>query len=122
MLPPTFPPPAALHTQLLGNAYVGHPKDLTLPDAQLVLPRSGVLRFCRAAQQSKVVAPQQVRTLRNWVRKATAALQALAAHPPPRCLAYQQGLGEPTVLVALNGTLQARRQPGGAAQGGVLQA
>ena len=98
------PPPAALRTQRLGDAYVGHPADLTVPDAQLVLPRAGVLRFCRAAQQSKVVAPQQVRTLRNWVRKATAALQALAAHPPPRCLAEQQGLGELTVLVALDDT------------------
>ena len=63
-----------------------------------------MLCFCRAAQQSKVVALQQVRTLRNWVRKATVALQALAAHQPPRCLGEQQGLGELTVLVALDGT------------------
>ena len=104
MLPPPPPLQAVLCTQWLGYAYVGHPADLTVPDAQLVLPRSGVLSFCRASQQSKVVAPQQVSTLLNWVCKATAALQALAAHPPPSCLAEQQGLGEPTVLVALDCT------------------
>ena len=92
LLPPTPPLPAALRTQLLGYAYVGHPADLTVPDAQLVLPRSGVLSFCRASQQSKVVAPQQVSTLLNWVCKATTALQALSTHLLPSCLAEQQGL------------------------------
>ena len=58
----------------------------------------------RAPLLEGLPAEQQVRTLRNWVRKATVALQALAAHQPPRCLGEQQGLGELTVLVALDGT------------------
>ena len=88
------PPPqlAALRTQLLGDAYVRHQEDLTVPNTQLVLPCSGMLCFCRAAQQSNVVALQQVHMLCNWVLKATVALLALTTHLQPSCLAEQQGL------------------------------
>ena len=66
------------------------------------------------------MAPQQVLMLSNWVLKATAVLQALAAHLQPCCLVEQQDLGELTVLVALDCTCF--RPNRGAAQGSVLQA